>query len=452
MLDQPFRGRGWQAARAATSDERLAALAAADRTAFEQLWERHHRGVLAFCRQMLGRREDAEDAVQQTFLAAYRALGRGTKPRHFRAWLYAAARNHCLAVREAGAEEMLADVEVDVEDSASLPAVVERREEIRQMLGDMRSLPEDQRAALALSTLRPMKHEDIARVLDCTRAEVKALVFQARASLASSRREREIPCAEIRRQLAASQRSALRRAVVRRHLRQCAACRAFRYELRHQREIGALILLLPPSADLKRHAMELVFGGAAAGGVAGAGLGVAALGHKAGALIAAAAVLGALSGAAVRFGSDARDPAPEVRFSSTAGASGAPPAADLLGGGRDHRSGVTTSQRAGNRARTTAARAARRHRRAISARQASAGDGGTGAGGNAPASTTAPALPEGPHLPQPQLPSAELPATPQAPSRDTHVEPPASLPPTSTLPPAEAVPAPQLPQPLPTLP
>src|SRR4051794_17902161 len=171
MLDQPSHGRGWQAAGAVTSDERLAARTGkADRAAFEQLWERHHRGLLAFCRQMLGRREDAEDAVQQTFLSAYRALGRGATPERFRAWLYAAARNECLAVRAARAGETL--TEIDIEDSEALPALAERRQEVREMLIDMQLLPEQQRAAIALSTLRPLKHADIAHVLGCSCNEV----------------------------------------------------------------------------------------------------------------------------------------------------------------------------------------------------------------------------------------------------------------------------------------
>src|SRR4051812_17325636 len=261
VFDQPSQGRGWQAAGAVTSDERLAAQTGkADRAAFEQLWDRHYRGVLAFCRQILGRREDAEDAVQQTFLSAYRALGRGATPRRFRPWLYAIARNQCLALRDERAKEVLGDVEVEAPDT--LPAIVERRQEIRQLLCDMQRLPQDQRAALALSTLRPLKHEDIAQVLGCSRNEVKALVFQARASLGASRRGRETPCVAVRAELARSPRAALRRTTIRRHVRDCASCGAFRDELRRRREIGALILMLPASVDLKERAMELVFGAA----------------------------------------------------------------------------------------------------------------------------------------------------------------------------------------------
>jgi len=42
--------------------------------AFEVAFERHGAGILGFCRHMLGSREEAEDAVQHTFMAAYREL------------------------------------------------------------------------------------------------------------------------------------------------------------------------------------------------------------------------------------------------------------------------------------------------------------------------------------------------------------------------------------------
>ena len=47
---------------------------AMDDAAFEALYDRYHRNLLAFCRHMVGSREEAEDVLQHTFLAAYRGL------------------------------------------------------------------------------------------------------------------------------------------------------------------------------------------------------------------------------------------------------------------------------------------------------------------------------------------------------------------------------------------
>ncbi len=48
--------------------------------AFEQIYDRHHRGILSFCRHMLGSRDEGEDAVQQTFVSAYRGLREDDRP------------------------------------------------------------------------------------------------------------------------------------------------------------------------------------------------------------------------------------------------------------------------------------------------------------------------------------------------------------------------------------
>ena len=59
---------------------RLATLVArGDAAAFEALYDRHHAALLAFCRHMVGNREDGEDALQQTFVRAHRALREGRR-------------------------------------------------------------------------------------------------------------------------------------------------------------------------------------------------------------------------------------------------------------------------------------------------------------------------------------------------------------------------------------
>ena len=77
-------------------DRRLAQLAAeGDERAFEVLYDRHHRALLGFCRHMLRSGDEAEDALQQTFLRAHRALVSHGPPTDLRPWLYTIARNHC---------------------------------------------------------------------------------------------------------------------------------------------------------------------------------------------------------------------------------------------------------------------------------------------------------------------------------------------------------------------
>jgi RNA polymerase sigma factor (sigma-70 family) len=241
------------------SDERLVELLRdGSEPAFEALYARHHRGVLSFCRHMLGSAEEAEDAVQHTFLAAYRDIAVSSKKIHLRPWLYAIARNRCLTVLRARREQ--AGWELFEPSTDHLSTDVERRHELRSLLGDLAGLPDDQRAALVLAELGDMSHDDIGQALGCPREKVKALVFQARSSLIASREARDAPCVEIREQLANLRGGALRRNVLRRHLRDCAGCREFREEVRTQRRELALILPVAPSVGLQ----AAVLGGGAA--------------------------------------------------------------------------------------------------------------------------------------------------------------------------------------------
>ncbi len=66
-------------------DERLAALAGTgDERAFEVLYDRHHRGVLSYCRHMLGSLDEAEDALQQAFVSAHTDIVSSDKPIRFK--------------------------------------------------------------------------------------------------------------------------------------------------------------------------------------------------------------------------------------------------------------------------------------------------------------------------------------------------------------------------------
>jgi RNA polymerase sigma factor (sigma-70 family) len=279
------------------SDERLVELLrGGSEAAFEALFDRHHRGILGFCRHMLGSVEEAEDAVQHTFLAAYRDLVGSDKDVVLRPWLYAIARNRCLTTLRTRARQSTGELEEP--PTEHLAAEVERRQDLRALLGDVWRLPEDQRAALVLSELGDMPHDEIADVLRCRKEKVKALVFQARSSLIASRTARDTPCAEIREQLANLTGGSLRRNEVRRHLSECEGCREFRAEVRRQRRELALVLPVAPTVGLK----ATVIGGAAGGTAVAAGSGAGAVATKV--LVVAALVGGGTAAVEVRSSHD----------------------------------------------------------------------------------------------------------------------------------------------------
>jgi RNA polymerase sigma factor (sigma-70 family) len=285
---------------AALSDERLATEAKqGDDAAFEVLYERHHRGLLGLCRHLLGSREDAEDALQQTFASAFRALPSNQQPAHIKPWLYAIARNRCLTMLRDRRETPVEEVERD--STAGLSKEVERRSELRALLADLQHLPERQKTALVLSELGALDHSQIAQVLGCETKQVKALVFRARSALIEDRQAREIPCADIREQLATATAGELRRGFLRRHVRVCSGCADFRDDVRRQRRMLAVALPVVPSLGLKESALAAVGIGGGGGGAAGGGGLIAGLGAQGGAKVAAIVVAtgGAAAGVAV---------------------------------------------------------------------------------------------------------------------------------------------------------
>jgi RNA polymerase sigma factor (sigma-70 family) len=115
------------ALRAAESDDDLVErVRAGDDRAFEQIYDRYARGLLTFCAHMLRSRESAEDAVQLTFVSAYRAMCSGDTDIVLRPWLYTIARNRCLSDIRARRPVSLTDS--DLTPVADLPEQVRRRE------------------------------------------------------------------------------------------------------------------------------------------------------------------------------------------------------------------------------------------------------------------------------------------------------------------------------------
>jgi RNA polymerase sigma factor (sigma-70 family) len=268
--------------------------------AFEVIFERHAPAILAFCRHMLGTREEAEDVVQHSFTAAYRDLQRGGEREiALKPWLFTIARNRCLSVLRARREVPTA---VDALDSrspsgAGLAERVEERADLRNLLADVRELPDEQRAALLLTELGDLSHSEVARVLGCEVSRVKGLVFRARSALIASREAREAPCESIREQLANLRGGSLRRSELRLHLRECPGCRAYREKVREQRRMLAAALPVVPTLGLKSSVLAAVgIGGGSAGGL------TAAAGGIGGATVAKVAVAGVLAGGGVVAG------------------------------------------------------------------------------------------------------------------------------------------------------
>jgi RNA polymerase sigma factor (sigma-70 family) len=267
------------------SDERLIALVRrGNHGAFEVLVGRYQARLLAFCRHMLGSREDAEDVLQEVFAAAFNAILADSREINVRPWLYRIARNrslnHLRRVQPIGVDSM--DVHLS-EHGVTTADKVDRRETLRELVADVQELPETQRTALLLREIDALSYEQIAEAMETTIPSVKSLLVRARVSLAEAAEARQLSCDDVRLELGEIAEGLRHRTTppVRRHLRACERCVTFRAQLRETNKGLALLLPVGPLLLLKKLALAHLglSAGAGAGGTAG---GTAAVGAAAG--------------------------------------------------------------------------------------------------------------------------------------------------------------------------
>src|SRR3954464_3437959 len=146
------------------------------------LYERHYRRVFSYCLWRLGKREDAEDAAQTTFLNAHRSLGRGTMPTSEASWLLTIAHNVCLA-RWRSQKTRPQEQGTEPEALAGVPAPEHDPELATRLNAALSKLPEVQRRAFVLREWQGCSYAEIAEALETTETAVAALVFRARRSL-----------------------------------------------------------------------------------------------------------------------------------------------------------------------------------------------------------------------------------------------------------------------------
>ncbi|MFL5838989.1 MAG: sigma-70 family RNA polymerase sigma factor [Thermoleophilaceae bacterium] len=275
------------------SDEKLVALTRKGQPpAFEALVQRYESRLLAFCRHMLGSREDAEDVLQEVFAASYNAMLGDERAINVRPWLYRIARNRCLnhLRRPVPVGQDSMDI-FERDGGATTSDTVHKREEFRQIVADVQDLPETQRTALLLREIDALSYDQIAEAMETTIPSVKSLLVRARVSLAEAAEARLLTCEEVRVELGeAAEGLGRTTAPVRRHLRNCDRCRTFRGELRKTTKALAAVYAIGPFVILKKLVFAKLFAGTGAAGTGAAGTGAAA---GAGALGSAGAVGGA---------------------------------------------------------------------------------------------------------------------------------------------------------------
>lgn len=158
-----------------------------DREAFHDLMTRHEDRVFAICIRIMGTRDGALDAVQETFLTVFRKADRFSGRSAFGTWLYRVAVNTCYdQLRKTKRHRALpleeAPMPTDVASSDAF-AAAELRPEIEAALA---ALPDEFRAAIVLVDLEDVALSDAAAILEVPIGTIKSRVFRGRRLLADA--------------------------------------------------------------------------------------------------------------------------------------------------------------------------------------------------------------------------------------------------------------------------
>lgn len=163
----------------------VTACLAGDKSAFDEIVERHQRSVYQVCFRFVNNHEDASDCAQETFVRAWKGLQHFKGQAALSTWLYRIAVNVSLnrvSTRRPEAEPIDVDRLVDLTTEA--PGGSLRREErARAVRQAIKELPDKQRATLILRTYHDLSHQEIAEILGSSVGAVKANFFHALANL-----------------------------------------------------------------------------------------------------------------------------------------------------------------------------------------------------------------------------------------------------------------------------
>jgi RNA polymerase sigma-70 factor (ECF subfamily) len=157
----------------------------AERVETTELFTRHANGIYHYCLRRLGSPEEAEDALQVTYLNAWRSLKGGCRPQARRAWLFQIAANVCASTLRS----KLGGTRLELRDPGTLDELVAvEKPESEDLLGlreALRELPSRQRRALVLRDWQGLSYNEIATEMAVSDAAVETLLFRARSRVAA---------------------------------------------------------------------------------------------------------------------------------------------------------------------------------------------------------------------------------------------------------------------------
>lgn len=194
------------AAGAADDASLIARVAAGERPAFELLMRRHNRRLYRLARAVLGEDAEAQDALQDAYLSAYRSIGQFRGEAALSTWLSRLVLHACAARQRRSLRRqnivpiVSADTHMDaiaaVADTAETPDRLVARSQIRSVLErKVSELPEIFRVVFVLRSVEEMTVEEIAATLSVPAETVRSRHFRAKGMLREAL-AREVDLAE----------------------------------------------------------------------------------------------------------------------------------------------------------------------------------------------------------------------------------------------------------------
>ena len=161
-----------------------------DQGAFEELVRLYEKRVLALTRRMCKNPEDAAEAAQEAFFAAWQGLKNFREESSFSTWLYRLASNACVDLlrregrRQAAVSLDDEDLNLDIPDRLPSPQEeAERRELGEQIEAGLRALPPEYRQVLVLREMHQLRYEEIGSALGVDVGTVKSRISRGRKRL-----------------------------------------------------------------------------------------------------------------------------------------------------------------------------------------------------------------------------------------------------------------------------
>lgn len=166
-------------------------------SAFDRLMRMHERQVFNTAWRLLGRVEDAEDAVQEVFLRLFRYIHRVDARRQLAPWLYRVTINVSNDLRRRRTRQSRFQHDLEQADTLTDPAagpdqVVAARQETLEVLQALDRLSTRQRTAVVLRDIEGLSTTEVAGIMRSSKATVRSLISRARLKIREYRRTRGV--------------------------------------------------------------------------------------------------------------------------------------------------------------------------------------------------------------------------------------------------------------------